>query len=291
MEFAVAMARDFLDLEALLKVARRADPLGTPLPCTARDESGERAMRPVIGVLRDAAFQFYYPENLEALQECGAIVKEISSFDERPLPTVDALYVGGGFPESHLETLARNRTFRNSLRGEIEGGLPVYAECGGLMFLCRDIRHEGKVFPMAGVFPYLVAMEKKPQGHGYTVLECVADNPYFPVGANLKGHEFHYSRIIGPDSSTSFVFNLSKGHGILAGKDGLCYKRTLASYSHIHAVGNSVWAQALVSAGLSHKLRRSSGSLDLKSDAERGMTGKAGLLNRSLEGGNVYGNS
>jgi cobyrinic acid a,c-diamide synthase len=216
-----------------------------------------------IGVVRDSAFQFYYPENLEALQERGAILKEISSFDERPLPRVDALYIGGGFPETHLDVLAGNRAFRESLKQEIEAGLPVYAECGGLMFLCRGIQHQLKTFPMIGIFPFDVVLESKPQGHGYTILECVNENPFFAGGATFKGHEFHYSRlIVGHNQSFPFIFKLRKGHGIVAGWDGMCYKSALASYSHIHSVGNDNWAEAMISAAQSFRLERSDRSSD-----------------------------
>ena len=187
----------------------------------------EAAEPVVIGVIRDAAFQFYYPENLEALAERGAIIKEISSFEARSLPPLDALYIGGGFPETHLEVLAGNSVFRESLKREIERGLPVYAECGGLMFLCRRICRQQNTFPMTGLFPFDVVLERKPQGHGYTVMECVNDNPFFAKGAILKGHEFHYSRIIGDESAFPFVFRLEKGHGIVAGWDGICYKNVL----------------------------------------------------------------
>lgn len=272
MAFAAGMAEEHLDIRGLLDVARGADPLGIPLSHQALERSRQGIGRPVVGVLRDAAFQFYYPENLEALKEKGADILEISSFDERPLPAVDALYVGGGFPETHLEVLARNSVFKESLKREIEEGLPVYAECGGLMFLCREIRQLNNAFPMAGVFPYAVVMEGKPQGHGYVVMECVAANPYFPVGTKLKGHEFHYSRVIGNDVSNECVFKLIRGHGMVAGRDGLCYKNVLAGYAHLHAVGNAEWAEALVGAALSHKLQRSANALDHKNDTEKGMS-------------------
>ncbi len=278
MDHAARMAKGFLDLEALLQLAKGAEPLGMPLPSVARESVGQPVDPPVIGVLRDAAFQFYYPENLEALEECGAVLKEISSFEKGPLPRLDALYAGGGFPETHLEILAENQGFRESLKTEIEAGLPVYAECGGLMFLCREILHGDKAFPMAGVFPYSVVMESKPQGHGYVVMECAGWNPYFPVGAELKGHEFHYSRIVGPDAATPFVFKLTKGHGIVAGRDGLCYKNALASYAHIHSAGGSGWADAMVAAASRHKLERSRKSHIPQGDAERRMTGKHDYL-------------
>ena len=156
------------------------------------------------------------------------------------MPEVDALYIGGGFPETHLEKLAANEVFRDSVKSAVEAGLPVYAECGGLMFLCRGIRHGEKLHPMVGVFPFEIILGTKPQGHGYTVMECVNANPFFPKGTTIRGHEFHYSRIADrlDPGSYPFVFRLKKGHGIVAGWDGMCYKNVLAGYSHLHAAGN-----------------------------------------------------
>jgi cobyrinic acid a,c-diamide synthase len=227
----------------------------------------------VIGVIRDGAFQFYYPENLEALEERGAIIKELSSFEPSPLPPLDALYIGGGFPETHLEGLAGNSVFRASLRCEIERGLPVYAECGGLMFLCRGICRGENTFPMTGLFPFDVVLERKPQGHGYTLMECVNENPFFAKGAILRGHEFHYSRIVGDESAFSFVFRLKKGHGIVAGFDGICYKNVLASYSHIHAVGNADWADAMIRKARSYRQERLGGLSECRVDPNRNVLG------------------
>jgi cobyrinic acid a,c-diamide synthase len=245
MGFAAKMAADCLDLQGLLQVAQQAQPLGL---ATALKEvvtiTADR--KPVIGVLRDAAFQFYYPDNLEALAKKGAVLVEISALTDRCLPALDGLYIGGGFPETHLEALTNNDLFRDSLRLAVEGGLPVYAECGGLMYLSRGIRRPDGYFPMVGVFPFEVAMGPKPQGHGYTTMECVADNPFFPKGMCLRGHEFHYSRIVAQDRPLRLVFRLSKGHGIVEGWDGVCYKNTLASYTHLHAVGNDPWVEAMV---------------------------------------------
>lgn len=256
LEFLGSLIHQNVDLRALWDVAKSAAPLGN-LPLRAQESASLTAkQRVTIGVLRDAAFQFYYPENLEALQERGAFLREISSFTHEPLPSVDALYIGGGFPETHLEILANNQVFRKSLRAEIDKGLPVYAECGGLMFLGSHIHHLHARYPMVGVFSYDTVMEKRPQGHGYTMMECFHENPFFPKGALLKGHEFHYSRIIHLPEAPAFVFRLSKGHGIVAGWDGICYKNTLASYSHIHAVGNESWAEAMIKAALSYQRER-----------------------------------
>ena len=271
--FAAKQMNDHVDLESLWNLAQTAEPLGRPFPWTV-SPAGLHADEPVIiGVIRDAAFQFYYPENLEALEERGAIIKEISSFKDHTLPPLDALYIGGGFPETHLEALAESSVFRTSLRQEIERGLPVYAECGGLMFLCRRIYRRQEAFPMTGLFPFDVVVEKRPQGHGYTVMECVRNNPFFASGTVVKGHEFHYSRIVAEESTLPLVFRLKKGHGIVAGWDGICYKNVLASYSHLHAVGNEDWADAIVCRARSYRQERLGGALGNKADSNRMVLG------------------
>jgi cobyrinic acid a,c-diamide synthase len=198
----------------------------------------------------------------------GEKVVEISSFDHKPLPALDALYIGGGFPETHLESLAENESFRDSVKVEVEKGLPVYAECGGLMFLCRSISSREGQYPMAGVFPCDIVMKKKPQGHGYTVLECVGENAFFAKGETFKGHEFHYSMVVDAEKMGPFVFRLAKGHGIIAGWDGMCYKRALACYSHVHAVGNARWAAALMKAALAYRQEKRHFALDRRADPD-----------------------
>ncbi|MGA3115184.1 MAG: cobyrinate a,c-diamide synthase [Syntrophobacteraceae bacterium] len=265
---AAAKMSEYLDLEALWKLAAAAPALGCPMP-SAAPEISRCSVK--IGIIRDSAFQFYYPENFEALEERGASLVQISSLENTPLPEVDALYIGGGFPETHLDRLAANEVFRDSVKSAVDAGLPVYAECGGLMFLCRGIRHREKLHPMVGVFPFEISLGTKPQGHGYTVMECVSPNPFFPEGTTIRGHEFHYSGIVGrlDPGSFRFVFRLKKGHGIVAGWDGICYKNVLAGYSHLHAAGNELWADAMIAVAGSYKRLKTSISADAGLDRVR----------------------
>jgi cobyrinic acid a,c-diamide synthase len=288
MQLAADEISQCVDLNAILQIAESAGAMAWPAWKAQAGAVMQFGSSVRIGIVRDAAFQFYYPENIEALEEKGAIIQEISSFDEKPLPPLDSLYIGGGFPETHLEVLSNNRVFRESLRREIEAGLPVYAECGGLMFLCKSILHGGRKYPMIGVFPWDVVLETKPQGHGYTVVECVGDNPFFAKGVQFRGHEFHYSRIVGCDSSHPFIFRLKKGHGILAGWDGMCYKNTLASYSHVHAVGNDFWAESIIRVAQNYQRERAGEALDhtrVRSETCQ----KSLFINQILEGGSVHG--
>ncbi len=237
-----------VDVDSLWEIARGAPALDFVEPDRQQEErplcSSER---PKIGFIRDSAFWFYYPDNLELLEQLGASLVPCSALDDKGLPPLDALYIGGGFPESHAAALAANRDFRNSLRDGVEAGLPVYAECGGLMYLGKELLVEDKAFPMTGVFPFRFELDKRPQGHGYTILDVDVPNPYFPVGETLHGHEFHYSHISEwEEGPYTLVFKVRRGQGIHEGRDGLLYKNVLASYSHIHASGTKGWAKTLV---------------------------------------------
>jgi len=240
------LAEKYLDHERLWEIARSAP----SLPTTTYRPPYELTSQPdpvVIGIIRDAAFQFYYPENLEALAGLGARLVEINALQDDVLPPLDGLYIGGGFPETNAAALAANQKFRQSLKDAIEGGLPVYAECGGLMYLGEHIIVREQSHPMVGALPFTVLLEKRPQGHGYTVIAVDRPNPFFPPGTRLLGHEFHYSRIIDSDlERLNLVFRLERGHGITGQWDGISYKNVLATYSHVHALATPAWAPALV---------------------------------------------
>jgi cobyrinic acid a,c-diamide synthase len=209
---------------------------------------------PRIGVIRDKSFWFYYPENLAQLKTLGVELVTVDSLEEKALPDLDALYIGGGFPETQAEGLARNRSFRDSLRRKIEEDLPVYAECGGLMYMGEALLLHGSVYPMVGVLPLRFKLDKKPQGHGYTILQVMGENPYFAVGGILKGHEFHYSKPVGGDSKRlSPVFRVLRGRGLDGKNDGLCRRNLLATYTHIHAAGNAFWGQRFFRTALAYK--------------------------------------
>ena len=182
----------------------------------------------------------------------------ISPFTSNDIPPVDALYIGGGFPETHAQELANNVTFRRQLKDLAEKGLPIYAECGGLMYLGEELVLDQGTFPMAGVLPVVFGFSKKPQGHGYTVVSVEHENPYYKIGSEIKGHEFHYSKVIkwrGTDKD--LAFGMKRGSGFLNKRDGVCYKNVLATYTHIHALGTPLWAEALVRNAMAYKNNRS----------------------------------
>jgi len=207
-----------------------------------------------IGVFRDAAFQFYYPENLEKLTEAGGEIVEISPLEDSKLPEVDALYLGGGFPETLALELSQNVSFMESVRDAAQGGLPIYAECGGAVYLGEALHYDEKVFPLVGVLPVTYGFQRKPRGHGYTVVEVVEENPFFPLGLQMRGHEFHYTYMLSSGvEDLSFAFKMHRGYGYDGGHDGLCQGNVLASYTHVHALGATDWASALVQTAVRFK--------------------------------------
>ena len=250
------IAKKYLALDSILEIARRAVSLKRGISDRISD-NGNKEMksdsRPAgpsvrIGIIRDAAFQFYYPENFEELERRGAELVEISALKEKKLPEIDALYIGGGFPETNAIPLARNVSFRRSLSDAVEKGLPVYAECGGLMYLGESLRLGKKTYPMAGIFPVSFCLENKPQAHGYTMVDVCAENPFYPPGTKLKGHEFHYSKVseLKARDGMNFAFRMTRGQGIQNKMDGLCYRNVLATYTHLHALGSPEWTEGLI---------------------------------------------
>ncbi len=242
-------AEQYVDLEAVEGVASEAAAMpGALAPEPPRAE----AARVRIGVLRDAAFSFYYPENLEALEAAGAELVPISPLADRELPSIDALYAGGGFPEEHAEALAGNEPMRRALAAAVEGGLPTWAECGGLMYLSRALRRGGREYPMVGALPVVVEHTPRPQGHGYTAATVDRSNPFFPVGTRLLGHEFHYSRVAGSFAGGT-ALAVERGAGLGRGRDGLTVGNVVATYMHLHALGTAGWACGLVQAALARR--------------------------------------
>ena len=234
------IAAEYLDLSQIESLM--AD---IPLPA-AEEEPDDRensAPRVRIGILKDAAFQFYYPENLEALIKEGAELVEINAMTAERLPDLDALYIGGGFPETSARRLAENIQFRDSVRRAAESGLPIYAECGGLIYLGESIVLEGEEYPLAGVFPVRFGLHKKPQAHGYTELTVSGKNPFYDGGERIRGHEFRYSTVLSWQGNPSgLVFAMERGVGFMGGRDGLVYRNVLALYTHIHALSTPQWA-------------------------------------------------
>jgi len=258
------MARDYLDLDAIIQMANDASSMGPDISFGVEVSACEPAgiyiqEKPRIGIIKDAAFQFYYPENIEALAAAGAETVFISPLSQEGLPPTDALYIGGGFPETHGRQLAENSRFREELKALVIDGLPVYAECGGLMYLGNSLVLDDGTYPMCDVLPFVFGLHPRPRGHGYTTVTVSKENPYYPIGTELKGHEFHYSYIKGlTGEDYHFAFSMQRGGGLMNGEDGACHKNVLATYTHIHALGTPEWAPALVKKAIQYRHRMAS---------------------------------
>jgi cobyrinic acid a,c-diamide synthase len=243
---------DVAGLEAIARNAPREDRAIVPLWPEPSKIAGVR-----IGVVRDAALWFYYEENIEALSRAGAEVVELSLLSDDPWPKLDGLYLGGGFPETMAERLAANVSIREHVKALADSGMPIYAECGGLMFLGRALKIGEREYPMSGVFEVTTELCKKPQGLGYIKARVIRENPFHPVGREILGHEFHYSCCL-PDNAPpphELCLAMEKGSGMGRDSDGLLKNNAFAAYTHIHALGCPWWAGRFVDAAVSYKIK------------------------------------
>jgi len=233
-----------VDLDALLASANDAALAYEPLfPDTVATDEPVR-----IGIARDMAFGFYYPGDLAALERAGAELVMINTLTDSSLPAIDGLFIGGGFPETQMQALAANTAMRQQIREAIGNGLPAYAECGGLMYLCRSLRWQDKQYEMAGVIPADCVMHPRPQGRGYVRLRETAAMPWAgprPTG-EIAAHEFHYSALENISGPLTFAYDVVRGTGVDGEHDGIVINNLLASYTHMRDTGQHHWAGRFV---------------------------------------------
>ncbi|MEK7991778.1 MAG: cobyrinate a,c-diamide synthase [Thiotrichaceae bacterium] len=235
-----------IDLDAVLTIAQTAKKFEyQPIPI----KMNAKAVK--IGIIRDNVFGFYYASDLQALQNAGAELIFINSLQDSCLPQLDGLFIGGGFPETHAQQLADNIDLKQSIKQAIEQGLPVYAECGGLMYLARQLTWDDKTWEMVGALPLDTILNKKPKGSGYTILQETGQglwalrNQAGELG-EIAAHEFHYSQAINIDPSLTYAYQVKRGYGIDGQHDGIVYKNTLACYAHLKDVEKNHWAQRFI---------------------------------------------
>jgi cobyrinic acid a,c-diamide synthase len=237
-----------VDLNRVIEIARNTLPLMPALPATPTRHAYQHRVR--IGVARDKAFGFYYPDDLDALRSAGAEIVTIDTLHDPQLPDVDGMFIGGGFPEVFMDDLEANASLREQVRNAVEAGLPVYAECGGLMYLARTLTWKGRTCRMVGAIPADAVMHDKPVGRGYVCLAETGLSPWPASGGapagEVRGHEFHYSSLenLGPD--VEFAYRVLRGHGVNGEHDGLVHRNVLASYAHLRSVGGVNWAARFV---------------------------------------------
>jgi cobyrinic acid a,c-diamide synthase len=252
------LIKDHVDTQGLMETARNA---GDMSECGAVDGLDAPLFRKAascglrIGVFRDAAFQFYYPENLEALECAGAKLVFLNAINDKFIPELDAIYIGGGFPETHAKTLSANKEMLSEIKMRIEQGIPVYAECGGLMYLGNAIVWNGERYPMAGVFGWDFVVHERPVGHGYSTIEVMRENPFYKQGEVIKGHEFHYSKPVPSDAGASgaLTCKVIRGYGFDGASDGICSKNCFGAYTHVHALWQKEWGGRIVHAAMKYK--------------------------------------
>jgi cobyrinic acid a,c-diamide synthase len=197
-----------------------------------RDEESERT-KVTIGVALDKSFNFYYYDNFDALRREGAKLEFFSPISDSSPPNCSGLYIGGGFPEVLGSPLAKNHTMKKSIKKLAEDGMPIYGECGGLMYLTKSIDYANKKYKMVGLFDAETSMEKK-MILNYTKGNVITNCLVAKKSAKLFGHEFHYSELRSIPKDAKFVYDLSIGVGINNKKDGMAEYNTLASYMHLY---------------------------------------------------------
>lgn len=225
-----------VDLDRLLRIADSA-------PHRAVPEAAAPAAPPPpvrIGIVHDAAFGFYYSEDLDTLRASGAELVAIDTLRDQVLPALDGLIIGGGFPEVFMAGLEANAAMRGQIRTAIEAGLPTYAECGGLMYLSRRLSWQGRTCEMVGAVAGDTVMHARPVGRGYARLQPTGDDRW-QESAAIPAHEFHYSSLENLPADASYAYRVLRGHGIDGRHDGIQSHNLLAGYVHRRGSGAQGW--------------------------------------------------
>ena len=230
-----------VDLDLLLRLAGAAPALPDPPTRPARPKPDV-----TVAIARDRAFGFYYPDDLDAFAEAGARLVSFDTMKDPVLPDCDGLFLGGGFPEMFVDALAANTTLREDIRERIEGGLPSYAECGGLMYLARTIRSGADFGQMVGVIDADAVMHPRPQGRGYIKVADTADHPWPGASDTVSAHEFHYAQLEKLDETPTFARKVLRGHGVDGQHDGIVLHNTLAGFCHLRQTAADPWVDRFV---------------------------------------------
>ena len=215
-----------IDIDQIIRILKNTSDL------SKKPNHVSKEPRTTIAVALDTSFNFYYQDNLKALQREGSLLKFFSPINDKKIPRCDGLYIGGGFPEILGSKLAKNQTMKKLVKKLAEDNLPIYAECGGLMYLTKSISSENKSHKMVGLFDAETIMTKKMKLNytkGKISKSIISNNLH-----NLQGHEFHYSKLDSISSDSTFAYELEIGDGIKNHKDGLIVDNTLASYGHLY---------------------------------------------------------
>jgi cobyrinic acid a,c-diamide synthase len=241
-------AADWIDLDAVLEHARAVPELSLPddEPATSAATTPTRCR---IAIAQDEAFHFYYADNLRRLERLGAELVPFSPLRDASLPAVDGVLIGGGYPELHVEALGANLALRNALEAFAAAGGPIYAECGGLMYLCAAIRTlDGRSHPMVGLFPGEAVMSDRLQALGYVEVETQEATLLGPAGSRFRGHQFRYSGLVGVPADAGGAYSVRRRRGGETTREGYRAGNALGSYVHAHWASNPRIALNLVAA-------------------------------------------
>jgi len=237
-----------VDLERLLAIADSAAEREAPVPRAGA--SAPQALR--IAIAQDQAFGFYYSEDLDTLRAANVELVGLDTLRDPSLPEVDGLILGGGFPEMFMAELEANEPLRAGIRRAIEGGLPAYAECGGLMYLSRSLSWQGRTRQMVGVVPGDTVMHERPVGRGYARLQPTGDDRWQESG-DIPAHEFHYSSLENLPPDSIYAYKVARGHGIDGRHDGYQRHNLLAGYVHRRGTGEQGWITPFLNQVRAHK--------------------------------------
>ena len=219
--------KNSIDLDRLVEIAKTSPKIKTDITPIWNVKN----KNPVkIAVAYDEVFNFYYKENLEALEANHAKIKYFSPLHDDSLPDCDGVYIGGGYPEIYSKELSKNTKMLHDIKKFHNESRPILAECGGLMYLTKSIDKN----PQVGIYPYTSELTDKVQALKYTICEVACDNIISSKGEVFHGHEFHYSRVNVDNLKNPLAFNVKRGKGSFNLKDGFVEKNTLASYIHTH---------------------------------------------------------
>ncbi|MEZ5715964.1 MAG: cobyrinate a,c-diamide synthase [Paracoccaceae bacterium] len=233
-----------VDLDGLRALAATAPAL-TAVPQPRPAERPGEGLR--VGYARDAAFGFYYPDDLEDFEAAGATLVPIDMIRDRELPQIDALFIGGGFPEMRAAELEANGAMRASVKAALEAGLPAYAECGGLMYLSEGIDWGESRHDMVGFIPGRSTMHRVPQGRGYVRYDCTEANPWGSAGRELRAHECHYASLDGLPEGLTWARRITRGHGTDGSRDAIVKANTVAGFIHLRSTGQVPWVPGFLS--------------------------------------------
>ncbi len=225
-----------IDLDALVEISSAIPDVLIP----SKETSKLFSLR--IAYAKDSAFGFYYPDDLEIFQQLGATLIPFDTINDKDLPEADAIFIGGGFPEKCMHALENNQSIRRQINNAITQGLPAYAECGGLMYLCNNIQYQDSRAAMVGVIDADCVMTSKPQGRGYTQFK-ENENVFWPSSPSspINAHEFHYSHLTGLKKDSTMIFDVTRGNGIQNKQDGIRINNTLACYAHQRHSAHNPW--------------------------------------------------